>query len=156
MNRRSILKISAISPLVIAAGGVSSALAKQKDEIFSSFLSSTAIRGYDPVAYFTESKPVKGNKSYRVKWKGATWQFASQANLNRFKANPARYAPQYGGYCAWAVSHGYTASTQPDAWSIENGKLYLNYNRSVREKWLQNPRRHIRQGDANWPAVLSK
>lgn len=112
-----------------------------------------AIRGYDTVAYFTEGKPVKGKPSLKTTWNGSTWQFSSQENLDRFKANPAKYAPAYGGYCAWAMAQGYTASTVPEAWDIKDGKLYLNYNLSIRKNWRTDIPGHIKQGDANWPKV---
>ncbi len=113
-----------------------------------------AIRGYDAVAYFTENKPVKGSDRHSLDWNGATWYFASADNRSRFKADPGKYAPQYGGYCAWAVANGYTASTDPAAWRIVNGKLYLNYSVGVREKWSQDIPGNIARGDKNWPAVL--
>lgn len=112
-----------------------------------------AIRGYDTVAYFTQGKPVKGKPALKTTWNGATWQFSSQANLEAFKANPAKYAPAYGGYCAWAMAQGYTASTVPQAWDIKDGKLYLNYDLSIRKKWRRDIPGHIRKGDANWPKV---
>lgn len=112
-----------------------------------------AIRGYDTVAYFTEGKPVKGKSSIKTTWNGSTWQFSSQENLDKFKANPAKYAPAYGGYCAWAMAQGYTASTIPEAWDIKDGKLYLNYNLSIRKKWRTDIPGHIKKGDANWPNV---
>jgi len=113
-----------------------------------------AIRGYDPVAYFTESKPVEGEKTFRTDWNGATWLFANQANLDRFRAEPERYAPQFGGYCAWAVAQGKTAPTDPDAWKIVDGKLYLNYNSSIQKKWEKDITGFIAQANANWPGVL--
>ena len=113
-----------------------------------------AIRGYDTVAYFTQKKPVKGNDRYLLEWNGATWYFANAENRNHFKANPAKYAPQYGGYCAWAVANGYTASTDPNAWRIVDGKLYLNYSVGVQEKWSQDIPGNITRGDKNWPDVL--
>ena len=112
-----------------------------------------AIRGYDTVAYFTQGKPVKGNSSLKTKWNGSIWQFSSQKNLDKFKANPAKYAPAYGGYCAWAMARGYTASTIPQAWDIKGGKLYLNYDLNIRKKWRSDIPGHIRKGDANWPKV---
>ena len=112
-----------------------------------------AIRGYDPVAYFTEGKPVKGKPLFTHDYDGATWQFASEANRDAFAADPARYAPQYGGYCAWAVSQGYTASIDPDAWKIVDGKLYLNYSRSVQRRWERDIPGHIAKADSNWPSV---
>lgn len=113
-----------------------------------------AIKGYDAVAYFTQKKPVKGNDRYSLEWKGATWFFVSAENRDRFKANPDKYAPQYGGYCAWAVANGYTASTDPDAWRIVDGKLYLNYSLGVQEKWSQNIPDNITKANRNWPGVL--
>ena len=113
-----------------------------------------AIRGYDPVAYFSEGKPVKGEKSITSEWNGSTWRFASTENRDAFVASPERYAPQYGGYCAWAVAQNYTASTVPEAFTIHGGKLYLNYSLSVQEKWRVDKDNFIRSGDANWPGVL--
>ncbi len=125
-----------------------------KAEIYSATFGG-AINGYDPVAYFTQGKPVKGKSAHKLKYKGASWRFASAKNLQAFKQNPKKYAPQYGGYCAYAVSQGYTASTDPDAWSIVNGKLYLNYSKGVRNKWNKNRSSYIRQANANWPKVLN-
>ncbi len=114
-----------------------------------------AIRGYDTVAYFENNGPVKGSRDFEAEWNGATWRFANELNLDLFLADPEKYAPQYGGYCAWAVSNNYTASTDPDAWSLHEGKLYLNYNRSVRNTWSQDIPGNIAKGDANWPDVLN-
>ncbi len=113
-----------------------------------------AIRGYDAVAYFTESKPVRGNKDYVVEWNGARWYFASAENRDRFKADPENYAPQYGGYCAWAVANGYTASTDPDAWTVVNGKLYLNYSLGVQQQWAEDILGNIVKANKNWPSAL--
>ena len=123
-----------------------------KAPVYSS--SGAAIRGYDPVGYFKQNRPVRGSNSHTSTWNGATWRFASAENKAAFDANPARYAPQFGGYCAWAVSQGYTASTAPDAWTIYNGKLYLNYSKSVRARWEQNKPGNIAKGNRNWPGVL--
>lgn len=114
-----------------------------------------AIRGYDPVAYFRERGPVPGKAAYRVMWKGAVWQFASARHLDLFEANPRAFAPRYGGYCAYAVSRGYTASTDPRAWRIEGGQLYLNHSLRVRELWQRDIPGNISKANANWPAVLS-
>lgn len=113
-----------------------------------------AIDGYDPVAYFTEGKPREGSSQFTHKWMGATWRFASAKNRDAFAASPEKYAPQYGGYCAWAVSQGYTASTDPNAWKIVDGKLYLNYSLGVQRQWEQGGiPKLIQQGDANWPGL---
>ena len=116
--------------------------------------SGTAIDGTDPVSYFTDGRPVAGDAGITHKWNGATWRFTSAENRDRFAASPEKYAPQYGGYCAWAVSQGYTASTDPDAWSIVDGKLYLNYSKSVQKNWEKDVPGHINSADKNWPKVL--
>lgn len=130
------------------------ALNAQKSAVFEK--SDKAIRGYDPVAYFTESKPVKGSENFVYTWNNAAWYFSSQQNLNLFKANPEKYAPQYGGYCAYGLSRGYKASTVPEAWTIDNGKLYLNYSLSVRSDWDKNRQERIKKGDAYWPQIKDK
>ncbi len=112
-----------------------------------------AIRGYDPVAYFTEEKPMKGSAAHSATHDGATWHFASAENRDLFVANPEKYAPQYGGYCAWAVAEGYTASADPGAWSIKDGKLYLNYSKLVRARWAIDKDGNIVKGDQNWPGL---
>lgn len=114
----------------------------------------TAIDGTDPVAYFTEGRPVEGSSAHTYEWRGATWRFASAENKALFVADPERYAPQYGGYCAWAVSQGYTASTEPEHWSIVDGKLYLNYSASVQKTWETDKPGFISKANANWPRVL--
>jgi hypothetical protein len=127
----------AASPEVFSAGGV-------------------AINGYDPVAYFTQMKPVKGTPANMLDWNGASWQFASASNRAAFEANPRAYAPQYGGYCAYAVAQGYTAKTDPDAWTIVQGKLYLNFSKSVRRRWERDIPGQVAAADMNWPGVLAK
>ena len=114
-----------------------------------------AIKGYDPVAYFTDGKPVEGSDQYEFKWQGATWRFASADHLDKFKAMPEAYAPQYGGYCAYAVSQGYTAKIEPDAWKIVDGKLYLNYDKGIQAKWQAKQAEYIAAANKNWPGVLN-
>lgn len=136
--------------VVLFAGLVTPALAG--DQIYTSW--GKAIRGYDPVAYFTEGKPVEGDSDYTHSWMDAKWYFASAANRDVFAANPGKYAPQYGGYCAWAVSQNYTASIDPEAWKIVDGKLYLNYSKDVQQQWIAGGvEKLIAQGDRNWPAI---
>jgi len=115
----------------------------------------SAIDGYDPVAYFKQNKAVEGSNNFTHEWNDAKWYFSSAENKADFIANPEKYAPQYGGYCAWAVSQGSTAPTDPNAWSIEDGKLYLNYNQSVQTTWLKDVPGHIKSADKNWPALLA-
>ena len=113
-----------------------------------------AIDGYDPVAYFTENKPVQGKEEFKLKYQGSIWYFASQKNKELFKASPAKYAPQYGGYCAWGMKNGYKAKVEPyNAWSVYNGKLYLNYNPNVQGKWVKKKDEYIATADENWPNV---
>ena len=112
-----------------------------------------AIDGTDPVAYFTDNAPVPGSSEFTYEWGGATWQFSSAENRDLFVSNPEAYAPQYGGHCAWAVAQGYIAPTEPDAWSIVDGKLYLNYNRSIQSRWERDIPGNIVKGDSNWPEV---
>jgi len=118
--------------------------------------SGLALKGYDPVAYFTEQKPVTGKAEFTARHEGATYRFASAASRDAFLAEPAKYAPQYGGYCAFGMASGYKAPIEPDAWSVVEGKLYLNYNRSVRSTWAADIPGYIRKADANWPSVRSK
>ena len=132
-----------------------SALARSP-EIYTGILSSVAVGGYDPVAYFNEGKPVEGRRDITWSWKGATWRFVSEKNRDAFKARPEAYAPQYGGHCAWAVSKGYTAKGDPKHWKIVNGKLYLNYNATVQKDWERDVPARIASGDKNWPTVLNK
>lgn len=127
-----------------------------KPPVYTAPFSQVAAGGYDVVAYFTVGRPVKGDAKFVTQWKGVTWQFASAANLAKFKANPAAYAPQYGGYCAWAAANGYTAKGDPLQWKIVGGKLYLNYNAEIQSRWVKDIPGFIRKGDANWPAILDK
>ncbi len=113
------------------------------------------IGGYDTVAYFAEGQPTKGSVEHALEWDGATWHFSSAENKAAFEANPAKYAPQYGGYCAYAVSEGYTAEIDPDAWKIVDDKLYLNFNQRIQRTWLKDVPGRIAKADANWPDVLN-
>jgi len=123
---------------------------------YTSLFSSEAIKGYDTVAYFTESKPVKGKSEFSTEYNKATWLFSSQENLDLFLADPEKYAPQYGGYCAYAVSQGSTASIKPELFTIYKGKLYLNYNDSINDRWSANKDAFIVDADENWLEILAK
>ena len=129
-------------------------LFSQKAEVFSS--SDQAIRGYDAVSYFTEGKPVKGDEHLTYKWKDATWCFSTKANLDLFMKTPEKYAPQFGGYCAYGMSEGHKAPTDPNAWTIVDGKLYLNYSLKVKESWKKNQMQRIEQANKNWPQLKDK
>ncbi|APW42486.1 YHS domain-containing (seleno)protein [Rhodoferax saidenbachensis] len=124
--------------------------------VYTAFLSKTALGGYDPVAYFTEQKPVKGAAQFAASYKGVEWRFSSVENRNKFLADPEHFAPQYGGYCAWAVAQGYTASGDPQRWKIVDNKLYLNYDAEVQKKWEKNIPEFVKSADKNWPTALDK
>jgi YHS domain-containing protein len=115
-----------------------------------------ALKGYDPVAYFTLSKPTIGLTDFAAVHNGLSYQFANAEHKQLFTANPEKYLPQYNGFCAWAVGHNYTAPSDPLAWKIVNGKLYLNYNTSIQKKWLAEESDLIRKGDDNWPTLKNK
>lgn len=116
-----------------------------------------AIQGYDPVAYFTEGKPVKGSPLNQHDWNGATWLFASAEHRDAFAASLEKYAPRcYGGFCAYGVAQGYKVEIDPAAWSIIDGALYLNYSRSVRRDWAKDPKGYIAKADATWLGLAAK
>ncbi len=125
-----------------------------KSKIFTGLKPGVAVAGYDPVAYFTQNKPVKGDASISLNHGGAQWHFSSAANRDAFKADPDKYAPQFGGYCAYAVSQGYTAKGEPEIWKIVDGKLYLNFSRGVQKTWQRDIPGYIVSAKANWPSVL--
>jgi len=114
---------------------------------------SSAIKGYDTVAYFTAGKAVKGDKSFTYRWNGANWSFSSQKNLDLFKATPEKYTPQYGGYCAYAMADGKQVSIDPKSFDVKNGKLYLNYSTSVQKKWKANIADYIKNADSQWDQI---
>lgn len=109
-----------------------------------------AIDGYDPVAYFVAGKPTRGLPELEYVWNGTRYRFATAANRDRFARDPAAFAPQYGGFCSWAVSRGYTASIDPMAWAVVDGKLYLNYSTRVQRTWEGDVQGNIKKADANW------
>jgi len=146
MKRTLIIAVIALFSIVQAKA--------QKSEIFVS--GGKAIKGYDPVSFFKESKPVKGADSLSYKWKDVTWLFSTRANLEAFKADPAKYAPQYGGYCAYGTSQGHKAPTQTDTWTVVNDKLYFNYNKDVQAMWNKDQKNLIGVADEKWPEIKDK
>ena len=151
MTRRLALLLAAA---VAAIGLGAPPAAAEKPEVFA--VDGVAIRGYDPVAYFTLGRPTKGAPAYTHTWRGAAWHFATAEHRDLFKAAPEKYAPQYGGYCAYGVSYGAAPPIDPAAWRIVDGRLYLNYSKSVQAVWEKDIPGFIRKADANWPAVLKK
>lgn len=143
------LALSAAAPILLASPAHA-----DKPPIYTGTFSNTAVQGHDPVAYFTEGKPVKGSKDFTTDYKGAEFRFASQENLDTFLSDPEKYAPQFGGYCAWAVSEGYTAKGDADHWAIVDGKLYLNYDKKIQNRWEQDRAEHIVKANSNWPDIL--
>ena len=150
--RQFVLSLFALVAIVTAP--LTTTSAEAKEPVYQSFLG-TAIDGTDPLSYFTEGRPIEGSSEFYHEWNGATWYFISAENRDKFIAEPEKYAPQYGGYCAWAVSQGYTASTDPEAWKIVDNKLYLNYSKSVQAQWEENIPGNISAADKNWPGVLN-
>ncbi len=144
--------------LAVAAIGATAALSvahADKPAISQELLQPAAVGGYDVTSYFAGT-PVVGSAQFTAQHNGATFRFASAANRDRFVANPTAYAPQYGGYCAWAVAQGYTAPGRPRHWRVVDGKLYLNYNADVQSKWEKNIPGFIQSANGNWPNVLRK
>lgn len=150
LNRRTLLLATAAAPL--AAFATRPAMAAEP-EVFA--IDGVAIRGADPVAFFTEMAPVQGSADNALMWNGATWHFASVENMELFMANPEAYAPQYGGYCAFALSKGAIATSVPEAWTVHDGKLYLNFSVNVRQVWSEDIPGNVALADANWPAILA-
>lgn len=150
IDRRKLLLGAVVTPVL---GSIAVPAFAAKPSVYME--DGIAIDGTDAVAYFTKAAPIRGKKEIMHSWKGATWRFSSAENRDAFAADPQAYAPQYGGYCAWAVSQGYTASTTPEAWKIVDGKLYLNYSKRIQRRWERNIPANIAAGDRNWPAVLA-
>lgn len=125
------------------------------DPIYTGTFSNLAVGGYDPLSYFAgDGQPVKGHKQFSTKWRGAEWRFSSAANLAKFKADPLAYAPQYGGYCAWAIAQGKLAKGDPKTYALVDGKLYLNYNANVAERWNGDREAFIKQANAQYPSLF--
>lgn len=143
-SRRTIISLFAVTLAALPA-------ALRAQDVFAE--DGVAIRGYDPVAYFTEGRPLRGDPAFAADWQGVRWHFASAANRDRFLADPDPHAPQFGGYCAWAVAEGYTAPIDPAAWRIVDGKLYLNYSPRIQRRWERDIPGNIARAVANWPAL---
>ena len=143
-----------IAFILVATFSVISFLHAQKSEVLIN--DGAAVHGYDVVAYFTDSKPMKGDKQFLYQWNNATWYFASKEHLDAFKTNPEKYAPQYGGYCAYGLCKNHKSDTDPNAWKIENGKLYLYYNKDVKMLWEKSAMDNIMMANENWQGMKDK
>lgn len=140
-----------IALLLLLLIAVALTAAQAADEVFAT--PEGAIRGYDPVAYHLQEAPVRGDPAIFHDWNGARWHFASEENRARFIGDPARYAPAYGGFCAYGTSQGYKVGTDPAAFAIVDGRLYLNYNRAVQRTWNQDRPGYIAKADRQWPLI---
>lgn len=149
-SRRQVVASALALPLVATLPRQAAA---ETPEVYSE--GGIAVDGSDVVAYFTESQPTAGSAEHAYDWNGVTWLFSSAENRDVFAADPTAYAPQFGGYCAWAVAEGYTAPTTPEAWRIVDGKLYLNFSRRIQRRWERDIPGNIARAEANWPGVLS-
>ena len=112
-----------------------------------------ALYGYDAVAYQTDNAAVKGTTQYTATYEGNTYRFASAAHRDAFNAAPAKYVPAYGGYCAYGVSRGYKVKVDPEAFTVVDGRLYLNYDKGVQGRWLKDIPGYVAKADANWPGL---
>jgi len=135
----------ALAPAVLAAPA-----ANAEPPVYTGSFSDTALQGYDPVAYFEQGEAVKGSDDFTTEYIGATFKFASAADRDAFIADPAAYAPQYGGYCAWAMADGRYAKGDARYWRIVDGKLYLNYNAGIQKKWEKDVPGFISKADTHW------
>lgn len=153
----SLIKLTpSIKGLLLALALLLAPQAFAIDKVSTTYFGNLAVEGYDTVAYFTENRPIEGSKQYQVAWMGANWRFSSVRNLELFKSNPRKYAPQYGGYCAYAISQNTSASIEPELFTIHNSKLYLNYNRSINKKWLKDKDAYIIDADKYWPLLIDE
>lgn len=147
--------------LVIAIAVLASAMVTlpahaDQPPVHVGMFSNVAVGGYDPVAYFVSGEPTRGAAQFQAMHQGVEYRFANAENLARFRAAPSAYLPQYGGYCAWAVSHGATAPGGPLNWRIVNGKLYLFSSATLQRRWAEDLPNLVRSGDANWPGALRR
>jgi hypothetical protein len=154
-DRRHLLIAAATAA---GAAGASLLLAHKAEasaarEIYTGLLSRTAAGGFDVVAYVTQGRPVEGTRAHAATWKDVAWRFASAEHRAAFLADPERYAPAYGGHCAWAAAQGYRAKGDPRHWRVVGGRLFLNYNAAVHRDWEKDIPRFIAAADANWPRL---
>lgn len=155
-RRRVILAGAAV---VLAAGTASAGWfglgSSDTGQVFTGIVEGVAVGGYDPVAYFTQGRPVEGSPEITTAYRGATWRFASAANREAFLVEPEKYAPAYGGYCSWAIAQGKLAKGDPKNWDIVEGRLYLNYNDDIQTRWRKDIPGFIDKAQANWPGLAA-
>lgn len=156
MNRR-ILLVGSVAALAASAAAASLLLPRALSPALVFTRDGLAIGGTDPVAYFTHARPIAGDPAMAHDWNGATWRFVDAVHREAFAAAPQDYAPQYGGFCAWAVAaKGELYSTQPENWSVVDGRLYLNFDDTVQQTWNGDRAGFIRQADLRWPRLVAQ
>lgn len=150
MKLRAMIIAAAVAgaPMLVTAPA-----ANAEPPIYTGVFSNTALQGHDPVAYFAEGKPVKGRDEFTTEYMGAQFKFASADNRDAFLADPEAYAPQYGGYCAWAMADGKHAKGDARYWKVVDGKLYLNYNKNIQKKWDADIPGFIEKANSEWAAI---
>jgi len=149
----NVFKTLACTAVLLGTSAFASPALADSAPIYTPLRNSIALGGYDTVSYFS-GKPMKGDKRFITEYKGASWRFATRANLDLFNANPEAFTPQYGGYCAWALAHGKLAKASPKSWLVEDGKLYLNFNARIQKQWLADKDEFITEADMRWPNIL--
>jgi YHS domain-containing protein len=149
ISRRALLGLGLVAAVVVVAVATLTVRGDPPPPNISGS-DNLAIKGYDAVAYFTEGRAVEGKSEFRHSWEGASWQFSSASNRDVFAASPDRYAPQYGGFCSLGVAKGVVVTADPEAWTIVDGKLYMQYSLEARERWRENPQAYIALSEDNW------
>lgn len=157
-RRRVVLGLIALATVTATLAQLPhTAVGKAKaPKVFTGIVRGVAVGGYDPVAYFTQDRAVRGSKDITLRHDGAIWRFSSNENKAAFAAAPQEYAPAYGGHCSWAVSRGYTAKGDPNAWRIVGGRLFLNYNKKVQQTWERNISSNVSKADRKWPQLVAE
>ena len=129
--------------------------ADTEEPIYTSWRNSVAVGGYDAVSFFA-GEPERGRREFSHEWNGAVWRFATEANRDLFALNPEAFVPEYGGYDAWALAHGKLARGSPERWTLEDGRLFFNFNDRTQRLWELRQERLVARADANWPDVLER
>ncbi len=147
------MKITILTITVVFAAMFMPAASAGSDPVFTGWRDNNAVGGYDVTSFYA-GLPLKGKPEFSVQHEGARWMFTTRTNLDVFTEDPDRFAPAYGGYCAWAVANDKLAKGSPKHWNVEDGRLYLNFNGRIKKRWSQDKARFIQEADANWPAIL--
>jgi YHS domain-containing protein len=152
--KRTLNVIAIASSLGLAITATPVLATKTASSEYNTMHAGLGAKGYDVIAYFTENKPMQGSDRFTADYGGAKWQFASAENLAMFKKDPAKYAPQFGGYCAWGASVGKLFDVDPvNGWKIVDGKLYLNFNADINKTFSKAPQNFIDKANQNWPSL---